>query len=77
MLAKSFEQTSERLEDNSVDISRKDLNGDEPLANESSRKSCSTRKIVEEDFHVKNQRSRKREGNRIYRQNTSLVRNNQ
>ena len=35
MLAKSFEQSSEQSEDNSVDISRKDLDeDDEPIIDE-------------------------------------------
>ena len=45
VLAKSFEQSSEQSEDNSVDISRKDLDGDEPVVDESSRESRLTRKM--------------------------------
>ena len=37
--AKSFEQSSEMTEDNSVDISRKDLDDDEPVVDESTRES--------------------------------------
>ena len=44
------EQRSEPSEDNSVDISRKDLDGDEPVVDNSSMESCSTRKNVEEDL---------------------------
>ena len=50
VLAKSFEKSSEQSEDNSVDISRKDLDGHEPLVDESSRESRWTRKNVEEDL---------------------------
>ena len=50
MLAKSFEQSSEQLEDNSVDISRKHLDDDEPVVDKSTRESHSTRKDVEEDL---------------------------
>ena len=50
VLAKSFEKSSEQSEDNSVDISRKDLGGHEPLVDESSRESRWTRKNVEEDL---------------------------
>jgi len=48
VLAKSFEHNSEQSEDKSVDISRKDLDGDEPVVDE--RESRSTRKNVEEDL---------------------------
>ena len=48
VLAKSFEHSSEQSEDNSVDISRKELDGDEPVVDE--RESRSTRKNVEEDL---------------------------
>ena len=48
VLAKSLEHSSEQSEDNSVDISRKDLDGDEPVVDE--RESRSTRKNVEEDL---------------------------
>ena len=41
------EQTSEQSEDNSVDISRKDLDDHEPVVDESMRESRSTRKDVE------------------------------
>ena len=50
MLAKLFEQSSEQSEDNSVDISRKDQDDDEPIVDESARESRSTRKDVEEDL---------------------------
>ena len=50
VVAKWFEQSSEQSEDNSVDISRKDLDDDEPVVHESTRESCSTRKDVEEDL---------------------------
>ena len=35
VLAKSFEQSSEQSEDNSVDIARKDLDDDKPVVDES------------------------------------------
>ena len=44
VLAKSFEQSSEQSEDNSVDISRKYLDDDEPVVDESTRERRSTRK---------------------------------
>ena len=50
MLAKSFDQSSEQSEDSSVDISRKDLDDDEPIVDESTRESHSTRKDAEEDL---------------------------
>ena len=50
VLAKSFEQSSEQSEDSSVDISRKDLDDDEPIVDESTRESRSTRKDVEDDL---------------------------
>ena len=50
MLAKSFEQSSEQSEDSSVDISRKDLDDDEPIVDESTTESRSTRKDVEDDL---------------------------
>ena len=50
VLAKSFEQSSEQSEDNSVKISRKGLDGDEPVVDESSREGRSTRVNVEEDL---------------------------
>ena len=50
MPAKSFEQSLDQSEDNSVHISRKDLDCDEPVVDESSRESRSTRKNVEEDL---------------------------
>ena len=62
VLAKSFEQSSEQSEDNSVDISRKDLDDDEPVVDESMRESRSTRKDVEEDLPGK--KSKKSQGKR-------------
>ena len=62
VLAKSFEQSSEQSEDNSVDISRKDLANDEPVVNESTRESRSTRKDVEED--LPREKSKKSQGKR-------------
>ena len=50
MLSKSFEQSWEQSEDNSVDISRKDLDDDEPIVDESTKERRSTRKDVEEDL---------------------------
>ena len=50
MLAKSFELSSEQSEDHSVDISRKDLNDDEPIVDKSTEESRSIRKDVEEDL---------------------------
>ena len=50
MLAKSFEQSSEQSGDNSVDISRKDLDDHEPVVEESTRERRTTRKDVEEDL---------------------------
>ena len=50
MLSKSFEQNSEQSEDNSVDISRKYLDDDEPVVDESTRESRTTPKDVEEDL---------------------------
>ena len=50
MLAKSFELSLEQSEDNSVDISRKDLNDDEPIVDKSTGESRSIWKDVEEDL---------------------------
>ena len=70
VLAKSFEHSSEQSEDNSVDISRKELDGDRRVVDE--RESRSTRKNVEEDLPRENERSRnqrrKRKEKWIYRQ---------
>ena len=46
-MAKSSEQSSEQSEDNSVDISRKDIDDHEPVVDESKRENRSTRKDVE------------------------------
>ena len=50
VLTKSIEQSLEQSEDNGVDILRKDLDGDEPVVEESLRESRSTRKNMEEDL---------------------------
>ena len=58
VLTKSIEQSSEQSDDNGVDILRKDLDGDEPVVEESLRESRSTRKNMEEDLpHEKSQKS--------------------
>ena len=61
-MAKSFEQSSERSEDNSVDISRKDLHDHELAVGESTRKSLSTRKDVEEG--LPSEKSKRSKGKR-------------
>ena len=43
VVAKLFEQSSEQSKDNSADISRKDLDDHEPVVDESTRESRSTR----------------------------------
>ena len=60
--AKSFEHSWEPSEDNSVDISRKDLDYDEPVVDESTRESRSTRKDVEEE--LPREKSKKSQGKR-------------
>ena len=50
VLAKSFEQSSEQSEDNSVDILRKDVDDDESIVDKSTRERHSTWKDVEEDL---------------------------
>ena len=50
VVAKSSEQSSEQSEDNSVDISRNDLDDHEPVVDKSTRESRSTRKDVEESL---------------------------
>ena len=57
MVAKSSEQSSEQSEDNSIEISRKDLGHHEPVVDKSKRESRSTRKDVEEGWTCENQRS--------------------
>ena len=62
VVAKSCEQSLKQSEDNSVDISRKDLDDHEP---ESTRESRSTPKDVEEGLpHEKVEKSKKSEGKR-------------
>ena len=48
VMAKSSEQSSEHSENNSVYISRKDLDDHKPVVDERTRESCSTRKDLEE-----------------------------
>ena len=56
--AKSFEQSSKQSEDNSVDISQKDLDDDEPVVDKSMRESRSTQTDVQEGLpHEKSKRS--------------------
>ena len=57
VLAKSFEQSSEQSEDNSVDISRKDIDDEEPSVDESTRESRRLEKMWKRTCHVKNQKS--------------------
>ena len=61
-LAKSFEQSLEQSEEDSVDISRKDRDEDEPVVDESTREIRSTRKDVDEDFP--REKSKKSQGKR-------------
>ena len=62
VVAKLSEQSSEQSEDNSVDISRKDLDDHEPVVDESTRESRSTRKDVEEG--LPREKSKKSQGKR-------------
>ena len=50
------------LEDNSVDIWQKDLDGDDPVVDDSSRESCSTQKNEKED--LPSEKSKKSQGKR-------------
>ena len=69
VLAKSFEQSSEQSEDNSVDTSRKYPDDDEPVVDKSTRESRSTRKDVDEDLPRENQRSHREKEKRPSRLN--------
>ena len=57
-----FEQSSQQSEDNSVNISQKDLDDDEPVVDESERESHTTLKDVEEN--LLREKSKKSQGKR-------------
>ena len=61
-MAKLSEQSSEQSEDNSVDISRKDLHDHEPNVGEITRKSRSTRKDMEDG--LPGEKSKRSQGKR-------------
>ena len=61
-VAKSSEQSSEQPEDNNADIPRKNLDDHEPVFDDSTRESCSTRKDVEEG--LPREKSKKSQGKR-------------